>query len=101
MGDESSGQDERRKEHRLNLRLPIQGRVGKGEYLDLEVIDISLGGMQISNRDFEVIKSGFDPEHNRAEFEIRIVARLAWGQTGPNETYLTGWEFGNGEPRVG
>ena len=29
--------DERRRADRLELQLPIQGRVGKGDFLDLEV----------------------------------------------------------------
>jgi hypothetical protein len=44
--EEAMGEsDERRMADRLELQFPIQGRVGKGEFLDLEVVDISLGGM--------------------------------------------------------
>ena len=96
--------DERRRADRLELQLPIQGRVGKGDFLDLEVVDISLGGMQIKSSDLESIKQGFDTQENVAKFEIRISGRLAWAQPGYDGTFLTGWEFDagpTGEPIVG
>tara|TARA_Y100000588_G_scaffold347459_1_gene396276 strand:- start:190 stop:381 length:192 start_codon:yes stop_codon:yes gene_type:complete len=53
----------------LELQLPIQGRVGKGDFLDLEVVDISLGGMQIKSSDFESIKQGFGTQENVAKID--------------------------------
>jgi hypothetical protein len=96
--------DERRVADRLELQLPIQGRVGKGEFFDLEVVDISLGGMQLKSSDFDSIKLGFDKDKNVANFEIRISGRLAWAQPGDDGTFLTGWEFDvgpSGEEMVG
>ncbi len=61
--------DERRRADRLELQLPIQGPVGKGDFLDLEVVDISLGGMQIKSSDLESIKQGFDTQENVAKFD--------------------------------
>ena len=102
MAPETSSEDERRGSNRLVLSMPVQGRVGSGELMDFEVVDISTGGMQIKSSNFEVIKRGFDEQHNRAEFEIRIVGRLAWAQPGPEDSFLTGWEFEleGGEPQV-
>ena len=103
---ETSGStgDERRQAHRLMLRLPVTGRVGKGDYQELEVVDIGVGGMQIRTRDFEMVEEEFDPEENRAGFGLRITARLAWAVPGPDGAFLTGWEFeieGEDEERVG
>jgi hypothetical protein len=56
----------------LTIDLPIQARIGSGEHLDLEIVDISSSGMQLRSQDFEVLKGGFDAQHNEATFEIRI-----------------------------
>ena len=85
--------DERRSKDRLELQLPVQGRVGDGEFIDLEVVDISMGGMQLKSSDIEAIKQGFQTSENVAKFEIRISGRLAWAQPGDDGTFLTGWEF--------
>ncbi len=100
---ETSSGDEKRGSDRLLLSLPVRGKVGTGELMDFEVVDISTGGMQIKSSNFEVIKKGFDEQHNSAEFEIRIVGRLAWAKIGLEDSYLTGWEFEmeGGEVRVG
>ncbi len=77
MESQTPSSDERRRAHRVQLSLPVQARVGEGKYQDLEVVDIGIGGMQIRSHDFEALKEDFDAQHNRAQFEIRIVARLA------------------------
>ena len=103
MESQTPPEDERRRAHRLQLRLPVQARVGEGEYRDLEVLDIGIGGMQIHSPDLESIKEDFDSQHNRAQFEIRIVAHLAWAQPDGEGGFLTGWEFDadDGEERMG
>ena len=70
------GDDEQRNNARLQIDLPIQARLGDGDHMDLEIVDISGSGMQIRSDDFEVLKDGFDAQHNEATFEIRIQARL-------------------------
>ena len=94
--------EEKRRHARLRIHLPIQAQV-HGDMHVLDVADISPSGMQIQSRDFEKLKSGFDVNRNRADFEIEIVARLAWVQNAPNGDFVTGWEF-EGErdvPRIG
>ena len=93
MADETSSGDDRRRAERLELELPLKGRVGDGDHLELELVDISKGGMQIRCGDFDVIKTGFQPGSNVARFEIHITARLAWAQPGDDGVFLTGWEF--------
>ena len=38
------------------MRIPIQARVGDGNHIELEMVDISSKGMQIRSEDFEVLK---------------------------------------------
>ena len=85
--------DDKRRNLRLRLDLPIQARVGQGEHLDVEIVDISATGMQIRSTNFDVLKDGFDTQHNVAAFEIRIVARLAWARPEGDGSFVTGWEF--------
>ena len=95
--------DEQRNNNRLTIDLPIQARIGSGEHLDLEIVDISSSGMQLRSQDFEVLKGGFDAQHNEATFEIRIQARLAWARPEDDGSFVTGWEFNRdeSEPRIG
>ena len=95
--------EEQRNSNRLQIDLPIQARVGSGERLDLEIVDISASGMQLRSQDFEALKGGFDAQHNQATFEIRIHARLAWARPEDDGSFVTGWEFNRdeGEPRIG
>ena len=99
----SGSDDEQRNNNRLTIDLPIQARIGSGENLDLEIVDISSSGMQLRSQDFEVLKGGFDAQHNEATFEIRIHARLAWARPEDDGSFVTGWEFNRdeGEPRIG
>ncbi len=99
----SGPDDEQRNNNRLTIDLPIQARIGSGEDLDLEIVDISSSGMQLRSQDFEVLKGGFDAQHNVATFEIRIQARLAWARPEDDGSFVTGWEFNRdeGEPRIG
>jgi len=100
----SSPNDEQRNSNRIQIDLPIQARVGTaGAHLDLEIVDISASGMQVRSQDFEVLKGGFDAQHNEATFEIRIHARLAWARPEDDGSFVTGWEFNRdeGEPRIG
>ncbi len=99
----SGSEDEQRNNNRLTIDLPIQARIGSGEHLDLEIVDISSSGMQLRSQDFEVLKGGFDAQHNEATFEIRIQARLAWARPEDDGSFVTGWEFNRdeGEPRIG
>lgn len=96
-------QNDQRGNSRLQIDLPIQARVGSGDQLDLEIVDISGSGMQVRSQDFEVLKGGFDAQHNEATFEIRIHARLAWARPEDDGSFVTGWEFNRdeGEPRIG
>lgn len=95
--------DDKRGATRLEMRIPIQARVGDGNHIELEMVDISSKGMQIRSEDFEVLKKGFDAHQNSATFEIRLVARLAWARPEEDGTFVTGWEFegGDDEPRIG
>ncbi len=99
----SGPDDEQRNNNRLTIDLPIQARIGSGEHLDLEIVDISSSGMQLRSQDFEVLKGGFDAQHNEATFEIRIQARLAWARPEDDGSFVTGWEFNRdeGDPRIG
>ena len=56
-------EDEQRNNTRLQIDLPIQARLGDGDHMDLEIVDISESGMQIRSDDFEVLKNGFDAQH--------------------------------------
>ena len=87
----------------MQLGLPIQARIGTGGHIDLEMVDISASGMQIRSEDFEVLKRGFDAQHNTATFEIRLIARLAWARPEGDGTFVNGWEFDreDDEPRIG
>ena len=99
----SGPEDEQRNNNRLTIDLPIQARIGSGEHLDLEIVDISSSGMQLRSQDFEVLKGGFDAQHNEATFEIRIQARLAWARPEDDGSFVTGCEINRdeGEPRIG
>lgn len=100
---EGTSADDKRRVGRMRLDLPIQARVGEGEHMDLEIVDISATGMQIRTEDFDVLKGGFDAQHNTATFEIRIEARLAWARPDTDGSFVTGWEFNRdtGESRIG
>ena len=107
MNDDSenddSQDDDKRLNQRLRLDLPILAKIGEGEHLDLEIVDISATGMQIRSTDFEVLKDGFDTQHNIASFEIRMIARLAWARPEGDGSFVTGWEFNrdSGEELIG
>jgi hypothetical protein len=103
MATGSSSEDERRRAQRLVLEMPVKGRVGDSDHLDLEVVDISQGGMQIRCPDFEELKESLGAGRNVARFEIHITARLAWAQPGDDGEFLTGWEFdgADGEKLIG
>jgi hypothetical protein len=100
---EESDASEKRKAQRLQVDLPIHARLGEGEAQPLEIVDISASGMQVRSRNFEVLKNGFDSQHNEATFEIRILARLAWARPEDDGSFVTGWEFNRNEaePRIG
>ena len=104
MEDENS-EDNKRRNERIRLDFPIEARVGDGDHVDLQIVDISSIGMQIRTDNFDVLKDGFDAQHNTAGFEIRMIARLAWARPDPNGTFVTGWEFDReddeGEARIG
>jgi len=68
----SDSSDEQRNSNRLQIDLPIQARMGSGDHIDQEIVDISASGMQVRSTDFEVLKGGFDAQHNEGTFEIRI-----------------------------
>ncbi len=97
-----SGEDQRRNQ-RTQMDLPIQVRLGEGERLDLELVGINATGTQIRSEDCDVLRSGFDAQHNTATFEIRFVARLSWARPEPEGGFLTGWEFSvkDGEALIG
>ncbi len=99
----SGPEDEQRNNNRLTIDLPVQTGIGSGEHLDLEIVDISSSGKQLRSQDFEVLKGGFDAQHNEGTFEIRIQARLAWARPEDDGSFVTGWEFNRneGEPRIG
>ncbi len=101
--DESQSNSDKRISARLEIGLPIQARVGTAEHIDLEMVDISASGMQIRSEDFDILKRGFDAQHNVATFEIRLIARLAWARPEEDGTFVTGWEFDleDDEPRIG
>ncbi|MDA0747054.1 MAG: PilZ domain-containing protein [bacterium] len=103
MGNENLSDDDKRKFRRLRLDLPIQARLGAGDHLDLDIVDISATGMQVRTETFDVLKNGFDAQNNEAIFEIRISARLTWARPDPDGTFVTGWEFNRDEdePRIG
>ena len=103
MESQPPSERNQRKHERARMDLPIQARVGEGEHLDLELVDISATGMQIRSEDFDVLRSGFDSQHNTATFEIRLVARLSWARPEPDGGFLTGWEFSgkDGEALIG
>lgn len=96
-------QSNKRSADRLQIGLSIQARVGAGDHIDLEMVDISASGMQIRSDDFDVLKRGFDAQHNSATFEIRLIGRLAWARPEEDGTFVTGWEFDreDDEPRIG
>ncbi len=101
--DNTEANGEKRRAKRLLIGLPIQARVGDGSHIELEMVDISASGMQIRSQDFDVLKRGFDAQHNSATFEIRFIARLAWARPESDGTFVTGWEFDreDDEPRIG
>ena len=103
MDDDALSEDNKRQNERVRLDLPIQARVGAGDHLDLEIVDISATGMQVRTDNFDVLKDGFDSQHNQATFEIKIEARLAWARPDPDGTFVTGWEFDrdSGEELIG
>lgn len=100
MGDTH---EDKRRAQRLSMGLPVQARVGDGSQIELEMVDISASGMQIRSPDFDVLKQGFDAQHNAASFEIRLVARLAWARPEADGSFVTGWEFDvkDGDQRIG
>ena len=103
MESQASANDDKRQYQRMRLDLPIEAKIGEGEGLNLEMVDISASGMQIRSENFDVLKKGFDAQHNRAVFEIRITARLAWARPESDGSFVTGWEFSRegGETGVG
>ena len=85
--------EDQRRHPRLQLNLPIQAQVDRADYHQMEVVDISPTGMQVRSQDFDAFKGGFDTQQNRTEYEIRIVAHLAWVQNVADSEVLSGWEF--------
>ena len=103
MDNAALSEDNKRLNERVRLDLPIQARVGAGDHLDLEIVDISATGMQVRTENFDVLKGGFDSQHNQATFEIKIEARIAWARSDQGGTFVTGWEFDRdtGEELIG
>ena len=103
MDNAALSEDNKRLNERVRLDLPIQARVGAGDHMDLEIVDISATGMQVRTENFDVLKGGFDSQHNQATFEIKIEARIAWARSDQGGTFVTGWEFDRdtGEELIG
>ena len=103
MDDDSLSEHKKRQNERVWLDLPIQARVGAGDQMVLEIVDISATGMQVRTENFDVLKDGFDSQHNQATFEIKIEARLAWARPDEDGMFVTGWEFDRdtGEELIG
>jgi hypothetical protein len=103
MDDDALSVDNKRQNERVRLDLPIEAKVGAGDHMELEIVDISATGMQVRTDNFDVLKDGFDSQHNLATFEIKIEARLAWARPDQDGTFVTGWEFDrvSGEELIG
>ena len=78
MDDDSLSEHKKRQNERVRLDLPIQARVGAGDQMVLEIVDISATGMQVRTENFDVLKDGFDSQHNQATFEITCPITIAF-----------------------
>lgn len=85
--------EDKRRHPRMVVNLPVQAQVGATVVQDLNVTDISATGMQVQSPDFDTLKAGFDAAENKAHFELRVNARMAWVQNDNADSFLTGWEF--------
>ena len=50
MDNDAELDDNKRQTERVRLDLPIQARVGAGDHLDLEIVDMSATGMRFEPR---------------------------------------------------
>ena len=88
---------ERRRSQRLKIDLPLQLKTGDGEYHDIELVDVSSTGMQILADNLTMLDRKSDHPNQLIEFEIRVVARLAWVKPTPDEKFALGMEFNPGD----
>ena len=84
---------DKRRHERLVVDLPMRAQIDSSHLHEIDMVDISSAGMQIASKNFEAVNRGFDSQHNRAEFEIHLRARMAWVKDDPGGGFLTGWEF--------
>ena len=84
---------ENRRSPRLKVNIPIKVKAENGELLDMELVDISSTGMQVLGDSLAILKKRSDHPSQRVEFEVRIVARLAWVEPQPDRTFAIGLEF--------
>ena len=89
-------EDESRRSQRLRIDLPIKVRTDTGELLDMELADISDTGMRLLGDSLGILKHNSDQHSQHVEFEVRIVARLAWIEPKPDKTFAIGLEFDRG-----
>ena len=56
MDEDAQSAEDKRLHERVRMDLPIQARVGEGDHLDIEIVDMSANGMQIRTDNFDVLK---------------------------------------------
>ena len=95
--------DERRQKDRLLMHLPVQIKVESGELIDLELVDVSPRGMQVRGDTLSIFQERPDFSDQQVEFEVRVVARLAWVEAQDDGTFAIGLDLGRGDdgPRIG
>jgi hypothetical protein len=95
--------EEKRRAQRLVINLPLQVKTDKGDYCNMELVDVSASGMRVVTDDLSMLDHKADFQSQWIEFDLRIIARPAWVEPNPDGKYAIGLEFtqSDDEPYIG
>lgn len=70
--------ENRRKQARLSLNMPLQVKSANGELIDMELVDMSSDGLRVRGDALSILVSEAESNGKEVVFEVRFSARLAW-----------------------
>ena len=70
--------EERRRDGRMQMNLPVRVKVSNGETIDLELVDIGPTGLKMRGDTLSIFGSEQTPDASDIRFEVRVSGRLAY-----------------------
>ena len=70
--------DERRIIERTEIHLPLQVKTTTGELIDVELVDVSSGGLRVRGDALSILSQSTEEDSKEVMLELRLSTRLAW-----------------------